>query len=378
MLVRGSICETENLPMQIKDIITHIENLAPLSFQESYDNAGLIVGQTTDEVHSALICLDVTEAVIDEAIANNHQLIISHHPLIFSGIKKINGKNEVERCVIKAIRNQIAIYAAHTNFDAVHGGVNSMIASKIDLQNTQILSPLKGKLQKLVTFIPQTHFHAVESALFKAGAGNIGNYDSCAFTSLGEGSFRGNDKSNPFVGEKGTIHRESEVRLESIFPSHLQHNIIQALKESHPYESVAFDLIDLANELENAGSGMIGELSEAIDEQTFLAMLKETFQCGIIRHSALLGKKIKRVAICGGSGSFLIEASKMAKADIFITGDMKYHDFFRAEKQLILADIGHFESEQFTQHIFHELLIKKIPNFAVHLTAQNTNAVNYF
>ncbi|MFV0365345.1 MAG: Nif3-like dinuclear metal center hexameric protein [Mangrovibacterium sp.] len=364
--------------MQIRDIIKHIEDFAPLAYQESYDNAGLLVGAPSDDTDSALICLDVTEQVIDEALAAGHRLIIAHHPLIFGGLKKINGKNEVERCVIKAIRHGIAIYAAHTNLDAVQGGVNSKICDILGLLHQRSLSPAKGQLSKLVTFIPESHFHAVEQALFQAGAGSIGNYDSCAYAVLGTGSFRAGNNTNPFVGTQGELHYEKEVRLETIFPNRLQSKVLDALKLAHPYEEVAYDVCALQNTYEAVGIGLVGELPEAQDEHAFLAQLKSTFNCGVIRHSALLGKPIKRVAVCGGAGSFLLGAARAAQADIFITGDMKYHDFFGAEKSIICADIGHFESEQFTRDIFRELLIEKIPNFAVQLTAHSTNAVNYF
>lgn len=364
--------------MLIKDIIKHIEDLAPLHYQESYDNAGLLVGSPSDETHSALVCLDITEEVLDEAIAEGHQLIIAHHPLIFGGLKKINGKNEGERCVIKAIRHQIAIYAAHTNLDAVQGGVNTMICHKLGLKNQRSLSPAKGELMKLVVFTPESHAKLVEEALFAAGAGHIGDYDSCAYASSGIGSFRAGENTKPYVGTLGKRHYEKEIRLETIFPKHIQHQLLSTLKKAHPYEEPAYDIYELANSLDTVGIGLIGELTSPEEEAAFLLRVKNTFHCQTIRHSSLLKKPIKRVAVCGGAGSFLSQAAKRAGADIFITGDLKYHDFFVAEKQLVLADIGHFESEQFTQDIFRELLIEKIPNFAVQLTKHCTNAVNYF
>ncbi len=363
--------------MQISEITNYIESIAPLAYQESYDNAGLLVGSPTDEVDSALITLDVTEAVIDEAIAGNFKMVIAHHPLIFGGIKKINGRNETERCLIKAIKNDIAIYAAHTNLDSVFGGVNSKICEKLGLENCQILSPVKGQLKKLVTFIPAEHASKVQQAVFEAGAGHIGNYDSCGYSLDGTGSFRGNESSNPFVGEKGQVHFEKETRFETIFPAHLQGKIINALLSAHPYEEVAYDIYPLDNDFKLSGAGMTGELSTPVDEQEFLHLVKKEFKSGVIKHSPLLGRKIKKVAVCGGSGSFLIRQAISAKADLFITGDLKYHQFFEAEGKIVLADIGHFESEQYTKEVFYELLTKKFPKFALRLSVVNTNPINY-
>lgn len=363
--------------MQLSEVTTYLETVAPLAYQESYDNAGLLVGSPKQEINQALITLDVTEAVLDEAIATKSNLIIAHHPLIFGGIKKLNGKNEVERCVIKAIQNNIAIYAAHTNLDSVIGGVNSKICEKLGLQNCRVLSPAEGQLKKLVTFIPFDHAEKVQQALFATGAGQIGNYDSCAYTVAGKGSFRGNEEARPFVGKKGEIHYENEIRFETIFPKHLQGKVIAALLQAHPYEEVAYDIFSLDNVHPQVGIGMIGELPKEMTETKFLRNTKKVFGTGAIRHSPLLGKNVKKVAVCGGAGSFLIRQAIGAKADIFVTGDLKYHQFFEAEDKIVLADIGHFESEQFTKEVFYELLTKKFPKFAIRLSTVNTNPVNY-
>ena len=363
--------------MQLSEITNYIESIAPLAYQESYDNAGLLVGNPKQDVTQALITLDVTEAILDEAIANRCDLIIAHHPIIFSGLKKLNGKNEVERCVIKAIQNNIALYAAHTNLDSVFGGVNSKICEKLGLQNCQILSAASGQLKKLVTFIPVEHAEKVQQAVFEAGAGNIGHYDSCSYTVSGKGSFRGDESTNPFVGQKGEIHYENEIRFETIFPKHIQGKVIGALLQAHPYEEVAYDIYSLDNSNQQVGIGMIGELPEAMTEKDFLQFTKKTFGTKAIRYSPLLGNQVKKVAVCGGSGSFLIRLAIGAKADVFVTGDLKYHQFFEAEGKIVLADIGHFESEQFTKEVFYELLIKKFPKFAVRLSEVNTNPVNY-
>ena len=363
--------------MILKNIVDHLESIAPLSYQESYDNAGLIVGDRNREISSALITLDVTEEVIDEAISNGCELIISHHPLIFKGIKRITGGNEVERCLVKAIKSDIAIYASHTNLDSITGGVNSKICEKLGLKNCRILAPSKNELLKLVTYIPDKHLETVRSALFSAGAGEIGNYDQCSYSSNGSGTFRGNQISTPFVGEKGILHTEPEIKLETIFPRHLASRILQALTASHPYEEVAYDLIPLENELSTVGMGMIGELAQPCEEISFLSQVKKIFECGFIRHTALLNRKISKVALCGGSGSFLVAHAIAQGADLFISADFKYHDFFGAEKKIILADIGHYESEQFTKEVLKEIVLKKFPTFALRLSDVKTNPVSY-
>jgi len=362
----------------LKDVTNFLEIFAPLNLQESYDNAGLITGDVNTEIKTVLITLDVTEKVIDEALEKNAQLIVAHHPIVFSGLKKFTGKNYVERTLIKALKNDIAIYAAHTNLDSVEGGVNHKICEKLGLQNCKILQPASGQLKKLVTFIPIEHLNPVREAVFNAGAGNIGNYDSCGFTAEGLGSFRGNENANPFVGEKGEIHTEKEVRFETIFPGHLQGKIIGALIKSHPYEEVAYDIYPLDNQFHKTGMGMIGKLPPSVSETEFLQQLKSIFNTGVIKHTALKGEPVNKVAVCGGAGSFLLNAAIAAGADFFISADFKYHQFFDAENKIVIADIGHFESEQFTKELFYELLMKNFPKFAVHLSEVNTNPVFYF
>jgi dinuclear metal center YbgI/SA1388 family protein len=363
--------------MTISEIINYLESFAPPAFQESYDNAGLIIGDPETIITSVLITLDVTEAVIDEAIEAGCEFIIAHHPILFKGLKKLNGNSFVERSVIKAIKNDIAIYAAHTNLDSVLGGVNSKICEKIGLTNATILAPSKDQLLKLVTFIPEDHLDNVRDALFAAGAGEIGKYDQCSFGASGFGTFRGGEEANPYVGEKGKLHFEKEIRFETILLKHAKNKVINALLKSHPYEEVAYDLYPLENKLSEVGAGMIGELAGAENEIDFLSRLLDIFGCKTIRHTYLLGKPVKKVAICGGSGSFLLSSAIAAGADIFITADMKYHDFFDAEEKIIIADIGHYESEQFTKELFYEILIKKFPNFALRLSEVKTNPVLY-
>ena len=364
--------------MLLKTIITEIEKFAPLAYQESYDNCGLLTGHKEQEVTGAILCLDCIEAVVDEAIQKNCNLIIAHHPIIFSGLKKLNGTNYIERTIIKAIQNNIAIYACHTNLDNVKLGVNKKIADKLGLINQQILSPKKSLLKKLVTFVPPTHLDIVRESLFNAGAGNIGNYDSCSFILEGTGSFRGNENSNPFIGEKGKLSLEKETRLELIFETVNEATIISALKQNHPYEEVAYDIYQLENTYQNIGSGMVGELEKPISETEFLENLKSIFKVKVIKHTALTNKNIKKVALCGGSGSFLLKNAINSKSDIYISSDFKYHEFFDAENQILVADIGHYESEQFTPEIFYEIISNKFPTFASYLTETNTNPVNYF
>jgi len=364
--------------MILKTIITEIENFAPLAYQESYDNCGLLTGNKEQEITGAILCLDCTEAVVEEAIQKKCNLIIAHHPIIFGGLKKLNGNNYVERTVIKAIQNNIAIYACHTNLDNVKLGVNKKIANKIGLINTQILAPKKSLLKKLVTFVPAAYLTKVQESLFNAGAGNIGNYDSCSFVLEGIGSFRGNENSNPFIGEKGKLSLEKETRLELIFETINESQILSALKQNHPYEEVAYDIYQLENTYQNIGSGMVGELEKPVSEIELLELLKSTFKLKLIKHTPLLNKSIKKVALCGGSGSFLLKNAINSKSDIYISSDFKYHEFFDAENQILVADIGHYESEQFTPEIFYEIISNKFPTFASYLTETNTNPVNYF
>ncbi|WP_163322170.1 Nif3-like dinuclear metal center hexameric protein [Draconibacterium mangrovi] len=364
--------------MKIKDITNFLEDLAPLKLQESYDNAGLILGDKNAEVSAALVTLDVTEAIVDEAIKRKAGLIIAHHPIVFSGLKKITGKNYIECTLIKAIKHDVAIYAAHTNLDSVTGGVNGKICEKLGLENCKILQPAGGLLKKLVTFVPVDHANKVREAVFATGAGQIGNYDSCSFNAHGQGTFRGSDTSNPFVGKKGEQHYENEIRVETIFPDYLQGKVINALVQAHPYEEVAYDIYSLDNKFDQIGAGMIGTLPKEKSETAFLRQLKKTFNTKIIRHTALLDKKVKKIAVCGGSGSFLLNQAIASGADFFVTGDFKYHQFFDAENKIVIADIGHFESEQFTKELFYELLTKKFPKFAIHLSEVNSNPVFYF
>jgi len=363
---------------KLSNILKQLEILAPPSYQESYDNSGLLTGSPDMEIKGAVICLDSTEAVIDEAISNGCNLVIAHHPIVFSGIKKLNGKNYVERTIIKAIKNDIAIYAIHTNLDNVRHGVNKVICDKLGLKNTTILAPKSGLLKKLVTYCPEPQVEAVKTALFAAGAGNIGNYDECSFSNSGTGTFRGNELSNPVVGEKGIRHHESEIRIEVIFEGYLMGGILNALRASHPYEEIAFDVYSLDNQYNNIGSGMVGDLENALSINDFLKSLKVQMKTGSIRYTSTEKNVIKRVAVCGGSGSFLLQDAIRSGADAFVTADFKYHQFFDGEGKLMIADIGHYESEQFTKELIYSFLNQKFTTFALRLSELNTNPINYF
>ena len=363
--------------MVINDVSALIEQLAPLSYQESYDNSGLLVGDPLSPLKGILVTLDITPEVVDEAQQKGLNLIVSHHPIIFSGLKKITGKTDVERVVIKAIKNDIAIYSAHTNLDSVIGGVNSKIGEKLGLTNLEFLRPLDGELIKLVVFTPIKEAEVVRNAMFKAGAGHIGKYDCCSFNLEGKGTFRAGEGAKPFVGELNELHREPEVRIEVIVPKVLLSKVIREMIAVHPYEEVAYDIYPLLNTYNRVGMGMIGELEEPLTEKEFLDKVKNNFRLKTIRYTPFLKKNIKKVAFCGGSGAFLINNAITSGADIFITGDVKYHQFFDAEGKIVIADIGHFESEQFTIDIFYEYLLKNLSKFAVLKSEINTNPINY-
>jgi dinuclear metal center YbgI/SA1388 family protein len=363
--------------MTVQSICSIIEEVAPLALQESYDNAGLLVGNSQMEVSSAMVCIDVTEEVITEAIQKKCNLIISHHPLIFSGLKRITGQNEVQRCVAKAIKNDIAIYAAHTNMDNVLQGVSGKMAEKIGLKNIRILQPKQNTLLKLITYVPENHLSVVREALFNAGAGRIGNYDFCSFNSEGVGTFKANLNAQPFVGKIDKLHFEKETKIEVILPDYLKNNVLGALLNVHPYEELAYDFILLQNTWNQVGAGIVGDLETAEDELIFLNKIKETFNIPTIRHTQLLGKKIKRIALCGGSGSTFLPDAISANADVYISSDFKYHEFFDVQNKILIADIGHFESEQFTKDIFFEIITKKMPTFAVQISDTKTNPINY-
>lgn len=364
--------------MKIADIISFLESVAHPSLQEQYDNAGLITGNSGWECSGIICTLDATEAVIKEAMEKKCNLVVAHHPIVFSGLKKINGKNFVEQSIITAIKNDIAIYAIHTNLDNVSAGVNGKIAQMLGLQNTAVLLPKDGTLKKLFTFVPLARAEEVRQAIFSAGGGHISNYSECSFNTEGTGTFNAGKDTDPYVGERGRQHQEKETRIEVIFPSFAEQQVVRAMKEAHPYEEVAYDIIPLANRHSHIGSGIIGELPQAIDERDFLAKLKAVFGVAVIRHTSFISRPIQRLSVCGGAGSFLISKALAAGADAYITADIKYHEFFEANDNMLLCDIGHYESEQFTIELLQEHLQHKFPTFAVLKTGVKTNPVHYY
>ncbi len=363
--------------MTIKNITDYLEELAPLSYAEGFDNVGLLVGDFQTKVTGILVALDTLEETIDEAIEKNCNLVVSFHPIVFKGLKKFNGGNYVERVVIKAIKNDIAIYATHTALDNSHLGVSAKMAEVIGLVNTKVLIPQKGIIKKLTAYVPHKDAENLREALFTSGAGNIGNYDHCSFNIKGEGTFRGNEDSNPAIGNKGELHVEAETLISVIFEKHLESKILDTLFKHHPYEEVAYEIVTLDNIHQNIGMGMIGELQDEKEIRLFLNELKGLFGLSVIRHSKIIKNKINKVAVLGGSGTFAIDQAKRASADIYITADFKYHDFYKAENQIVLADIGHYESEQFTKNLLVDYLTEKFTNFAIILSEKNTNPINY-
>ncbi len=362
---------------RIKDIIQHLENLAPLAYQESYDNAGLLTGNPDTSVTGVLITLDITEEVVTEAINLGCNLIIAHHPIIFKGLKALTGKTYVERTIIAAIKNDVALYATHTNLDNIQTGVNKKICDRIGLINTKIMVPKTNTLSKLVTFVPQANVEAVKKALFEAGAGQIGNYSDCSFSVSGHGTFTPNEKAKPTIGQNKVPETVAEIRIEALLPTYKSNVILAALRAAHPYEEVAYYLNTIDNTNQEVGSGMIGELPMALKSLDFLMFLKEKMALTTIKHTALCKDNVLKVAVCGGSGSFLLNAAIRAQADVFVTADFKYHEYFDAENNIIIADIGHYESEVFTKDLIYDILTKKFSKFAVNLSKTVTNPISY-
>ncbi len=362
--------------MKLKEIIAALHQWAPPALQEGYDNSGLLVGSPEQEVTQLLVSLDCTEAVVQEAINRGYQAVVSHHPIVFGGMKRFTGANYVERTVMLAIKHDIALVALHTNLDNVSSGVNQKLAEVLGLKNTRVLSPKREALCKLVTFVPTDHSAAVREAMFRAGAGSIGAYDHCSFNSEGYGTFRASEGTNPYVGSLNQDHREAEERVEVVLPAFLKEMVVAALLADHPYEEVAYDIYPMLNEWNTVGAGMIGEVEEQ-EIELFLKGVKERLHASVLRHTKVLQPTVKKVAICGGSGFFLLPKAMAEGADVFITSDVKYHQFFDAEEKIVLVDAGHYETEQFTSLLIRDFLVEKFPKFAVLLSEVKTNPVNY-
>lgn len=363
--------------LKIRHITDILENIAPLQLQESYDNSGLLIGSAEEEIDKLLITLDVTEEVIDEAIDKSCGMIIAHHPLIFGGIKRLTGSDLTERLVVKSIKNNIAIYAIHTNLDNVSNGVNEILTKKLNLINTKILSPKKSGLYKIAVYCPISHLGVLQDAMFNSGSGHIGNYDSCSYYSEGKGTFRALDGTNPYVGKQGELHTENEYRLETIVSEYNLHKTINAMLKAHPYEEPAYDIYKLENSPADIGSGMIGELKIPLDIKEYLQFVKTALGAQNLKHNSLINKKVKKVAICGGSGSFLIQSAARQNADVFITADIKYHDFFEYQGKMTIVDAGHYETEQPVKELIYEILKEKFPNFALQISEKSKNPVMF-
>ncbi len=363
--------------MIVKQVTDILEELAPLAHAEDFDNVGLLVGNDRAEVTGVLVTLDTLETVIDEAIATDCNLVVSFHPIIFGGLKKLTGRTYVERTVIKAIKNNIAIYSMHTALDNVQEGVNGKICEVLGIKNPKMLIPKKGSIEKLITYVPLKDAEALRTALFAAGAGSIGNYSHCSFNVEGTGSYQAGEGAHPVKGEIGKTHYEDEAQINIIYSQFHRDGILNALFENHPYEEVAYEIFSLQNTDQNLGMGMVGELEEPMEEMQFLRQVKQKMEVSVIRHSRLMDRKVTKIAVLGGSGAYAIEAAKASGAQIFITADIKYHEFYKAEDKIVIADIGHYETEQFTKNLLVDYLRKKIPNFAIRLAETKTNPIKY-
>lgn len=363
--------------MKLIDIIKHIEDFAPLALQESWDNSGLILGDKNQEVNSIMVCLDVSETVLNEAIEKGCNLILSHHPIIFKGIKKLTESNSDQRLLRKAIKNDIAIYAAHTSLDNAKEGINNFLAKKLGLKNISILAPKEDCLFKIVTYVPNAYADIVREAMFQAGAGSIGDYNACSYNLEGTGTFVAQEGTNPFVGKIGEMHLENEIRIETIVPSHLLSNVIRSLCTSHPYEEPAYDVFQTHIQWKQAGLGVVGELENGIEEEEFFQLLKTTLHLSTFRRSPRLGKKVKKIAICSGSGADFITKAKAANADAYLSGDISYHRFFEHDDKMLIIDIGHSETELPTKELFCNELGKRINGIQVIASANEVPPMEF-
>lgn len=364
--------------MTIGHIISVLEAFAPVALQESYDNCGLILGSALDECRGALLTVDCTEAVVDEAIARDCNLIIAHHPLIFKGIRRLNGRTDQERTVLKAVRNNIAVYACHTCLDSAPGGVSQRMAGMLGLESVAPLEQPQGKLLKLTAYVPEADADSLRLALADAGAGEIGNYDFCSYTVNGIGRFRAKSGANPYVGEIGEIHSENEECVQVVLPAWRRGAVERALLQTHPYEEPAYEFITLDNAPVMTGLGAVGILTEPVTPAQLVAKVKETFGSPVARCSAYPSdSQIRRVAVCGGSGASLIGRAIAAGAQSIVTSDVKYHDFVDYAGDILIIDIGHHESENCAKSIFFDIISEKFPKFALWYAKADVNPINY-
>lgn len=363
--------------MKISEITGAIEKYAPLWLQEEWDNAGLQVGDTDREATGAVLCVDATEAIVDEAIDRGVNLVISHHPLLFRGLKRITGRTATERIVAKALKHDIAIYSAHTNMDSAPGGVSWATGRRAGLTAMRTLVPQQGRLMKLAVFVPSAYSNAVSEALWNAGAGRMGNYDRCAYMTDGRGTYRPLPGADPAIGTVGQSHTEAETRIEVVFPTAISGRVVQAMLKAHPYEEPAFDLIPLANDITSAGLGVIGSLKTPMPASEYIAWVKQALGIGAIPYAGDARRMVHRVALCGGAGAEFIGNAIAAGADLYMCGDLKYHDFTTHADSIVLADIGHYESEQCTKEIFYDIIQKNFPNFATYYAEEDKNPISY-
>jgi dinuclear metal center YbgI/SA1388 family protein len=332
--------------MKCDNIIKIIEDWAPKSIAWEKDNVGLQVGSLRREVKNILLCLDVNEKVIDEASKKNCNLIISHHPLLFRSLKKIDiERDQKSKILEKLIKKDITLYSAHTNLDFTKDGVSFQLADKLGLSNQRFLLNKSSNLNKLIVFVPVDNADKVAEAMHSAGAGIIGEYSHCSFRTIGMGTFKGSNKSKPSMGVKGKLNKVSEVKIEVLVNSFDLHKVISSMKKIHPYEEVAFDVYPMVNENFNYGMGVIGDLKKELTAKEFLTYVSKSLRINNFRFNKGSKFRIKKVAVCGGSGSDLLETAIKSKADAFVTADVKYHTFQDAEDEILLIDAGHYETE---------------------------------
>ena len=363
--------------MIIEELTTFIEDKFPLSQQESYDNCGLIVGDPKKTVKKVLLALDCTEQVIKEAKLKKADVIITHHPLMFSSINKLTANDYEGSLIIKLIKSDIALYAVHTNLDNSINGINKYLALKLGLKNLQILVGKEKTFKKIITFVPKAYSQKVITALSAAKAGNIGLYSHCAFVTEGSGCFKPEKGAKPFLGELSKINQVEEVKLEMVFASENQKMIENSLKKAHPYEQPAFDIIELANPNPDIGAGIYGDLPAQINTAEFLKLVKTKLNLSYIRQSNSAKKFISKVAICSGAGFFVFEQAKRLNVDALVTSEIKHHEFLAAENNILLCDIDHHEGEIAAVNILDQIL-QKLENIDTLISKHNLSPAQIF